>query len=36
VSSEDRRRLTFWHWLVIAIVVLIAITYVASQGLVSD
>jgi Ni,Fe-hydrogenase I cytochrome b subunit len=36
VSSEGKRRLTFWHWVVIAIVVLIVLTYLASQGLTNE
>jgi hypothetical protein len=33
VSSEGGRRLTLWHWVLIALVVLAAIVYVATQGL---
>jgi hypothetical protein len=38
VSSEggERRGPTFWQWVVIAIVVLIALTYLATQTLVAE
>jgi Ni,Fe-hydrogenase I cytochrome b subunit len=36
VSSEGRRRLTIWHWVAIAVVVLLVATYVATQLLTAD
>ncbi|HVD26299.1 MAG TPA: hypothetical protein VNB86_09930 [Gaiellaceae bacterium] len=36
MSSEGKRRLSFWHWVLIVIVVLIVLTYLASQGLTNE